>query len=120
MSAPWMDVSTGSGVRRRVRFDSTERLLVTEITQPNMNAIIEENKRWLNARSAKAVTLASPTGWTKVATIPNWLLEHWIITGQGDYRDPNDAAKIVALLNSNEYCHLRTAHGTLDVERREF
>lgn len=119
MGNPWMDVSTGSGMRRRIRLDDASQLMVAEARQPNMKAILDQNHRELNEHSAKSHVLRNGETMTKVATIPFWLIEHWKVTEGLDFFNPSHRAGIFAKLNSNEYSKLRTAHGVITPETRE-
>lgn len=51
----------------------------------------------------------------KVAEVPNVVAEQWMRMGVNIF-DRNDAKKVQALLNSNEYAYLRTSPGKCKVQ----
>ena len=112
----WRDVSTGSGVRRRIRFHENENLIETEIKQPNMGAILDQNQRELNWHATGRI----PAGWVKVASVPFWLIEHWKNTEGLDYFNPDHRDALFLKYNSNEYSKLRTAPGHIVAHHTEW
>jgi hypothetical protein len=56
-----------------------------------------------------------PSGWTKVASIPLWLIEKWKIEEGIDFNrwNEDDKARIMRKLNDPEYLKLRTRKGKL-------
>ncbi len=107
----------GSAIQRSIGFDESERKIILQSSQPNMQECLDFNKAMFNAE--RSTTLLSPgDGWTKVASVPLWLIEKWRLPKKFgglelDYFNPEHQPRLLALFNSSEYADLRTAPGRL-------
>jgi len=112
----WEDFTfPGSPIKRQIGLDMTEHKIVTRSWQPNINECLEQNEKEYNATVDGPFNRNGPDGWTKVASIPLWLLEQWRLEeGIDFYRfNEEDKAKLMKKLNDRDYLKLRTAKGNL-------
>jgi hypothetical protein len=112
----WEDIThAGSPIRRQIGLDTVENKIVTRACQPNINECLEQNEKEFNETIDGPFNRGGPDAWTKVASIPLWLLEKWKVEeGIDFYRwNEEDKAKIIRKLNDRDYLKLRTAKGTL-------
>jgi hypothetical protein len=68
--------------------------------------VLEDNKAFM--RSGKDGYTPSREG-NLAARVPEWLVVHWMNTGQANWFNPNDWTKILSMLDSDEYAWLRTS-----------
>jgi hypothetical protein len=102
----------GSPIEREALFDTETNKLVIRSYQPNMQDCLDMNVAWLNAERS-STKLHSASGWTKVASVPLWLIEKWKAEDGLDYFNRDHQPGLLARFNSNEYLKLRTAPGKL-------
>jgi len=77
----------------------------------DVQPIIDANKRQLiESDSRKQVK----NGWLKYASIPNILIMKWKREHNVDFFNDEDWPKVMALINSREYCFLKTTELTHD------
>jgi hypothetical protein len=95
--------------------DSDGSLIVHR--EADVEPILEANK----ALAASGDGYSPSRELRRAATVPFAVLEKWKNELGIDYADKNDWPKIMALLDSNEYRHFRTAPGVLSRKpRRRF
>lgn len=112
----WEDFSfPGSPIRRQIGLDMSDRKIVTRSWQPGMEEILEQNDSQRNEHTDGPFNRNGPDGWTKVASIPLWLLEKWRTEeGIDFYRfNDDDKARLMKKLNDRDYLRLRTAKGKI-------
>lgn len=112
----WEDFTfAGSPIKRQIGLDMTDRKIVTRARQENIQDCIEANKAEYNAHTDGPFNRNGADGWTKVASIPLWLLEKWKKEEGIDFYRGNedDMARIMRKLNDPEYCLLRTSRGKI-------
>lgn len=102
-----------SFVRRRVFRDvdgGRDKIVIHQVQDVDEIKRINEQTRLANGSGTSS--LWQKRQWVKVATIPLVLLDQWAQQGINFY-DPNDAKKIMSMLNSSDYLALRTAPGRI-------
>lgn len=84
---------------------------VSYMSSQDPTPILEQNK----AMATHNDGYSASRDFRRVASIPSGLMKHWVeVEGWNPY-DPNNAAKVASVLNSNEFAMLRTAPGQLGV-----
>lgn len=83
----------------------------TILSQQNSSPILENNKAMATHNDGYSPSREM----RRVASIPFTVIQKWLQEEGWDAFDPNNAHKLAAKLNSNEYEYLRTAPGTVGV-----
>lgn len=105
--------SPGSAIRRELSFDSAENKVVLRSWQPNVDEVLELNSAFANQDRFTSALIPAGASMVRVASVPLIECERWRQEGLANYLDPNDRAKILAMLSSSEYQKFRTAPGRL-------
>lgn len=112
MANKWEDFTyAGSPIRRAMTIENGN--LTTVCQQDNIQDCLDANVADHNETTDGNYNAAS--GWTKVASIPLWLLEKWKTEeGLDWYRwNEDDKVGIIRKLNDIEYLKLRTRKGKI-------
>lgn len=112
----WEDFTyAGSHTRRQIALDPVERKIITraQLDDDLRDDILDKNMAAANESIDGKYN--DPSGWTKVASIPLWLIEKWKIEEGIDFNrwNEDDKARIMRKLNDPEYLKLRTRKGKL-------
>lgn len=112
----WEDFTfEGSPIRRRIGFDEVEQKIVVDSIQDDINDVLAMNRSLANADRA-STSLWRPggfeTNYVLVGKIPVWCVEKLWQEGVR-FNDPDGMARIVSMMNSNEYSDWKVAPGRL-------
>ena len=94
-------------IRTRFVEDGDGSLIVHR--EADVEPLLEANK----ALAASGDGYSPSRELRRAASVPMAIVEKWMNEVGVNLFDPNDTPKVMALLDSNEYRHLRTAPGTL-------
>lgn len=112
MSGKWEDFTfANSPMRRQIKIEGPN--ITTRVVQDNIVECLDKNMAEHNEYTDGKFN--DPSGYTKVASIPMWLLEKWKAEEDIDwYRwNEDDKVRILQKLNDVEYLKLRTRKGTI-------
>lgn len=100
-----LDYDRFTGIKTYHEYDEASDKTVIS-TERDIQGIIDRNKRLANCPEYKRGGIKNDN--YHFATVPNEVLHEWLVKYNVDWTKKEDLPKIEKLLNSRDYCHLRT------------
>jgi len=105
-----IDVNPMSGTKTFHEYDHLTKV-TTISTESDVSPILEINKRQYNDTDLK--TKGIKKGMWKVASIPNDVIEKWMIEDGINVFDKNHQPAVMRKLQDRDYLYLRTSPGNI-------